>query len=235
MKKNLAIILAGGTGSRIDGEVPKQFLALAGKPILHHTIMKFESHPHIHHVFLVTNGEFIDRSREIVRSGGFEKVVKIVKGGDTRQDSSRFGITAADPGEYENVLIHDAARPFVSKKIIDDILEKLGTCAAVNVAVPSPDTIIEIDGAGLIKDVPDRRYLRRVQTPQGFKFSLIQGAHRLALENNISGATDDCSLILKLNLAPIYVVDGSPLNIKVTYPMDLQLAEKILEMQNRGV
>lgn len=232
MKKNLAIILAGGTGTRIEGDLPKQFLALAGKPILHHTIKKFESHPHIHHVFLVTNGEFIDRSREIVRSGGFKKVVKILNGGDTRQDSSRFGVTAANPEAYENVLIHDAARPFVSKKIIDDILEKLDTYAAVNVAVPSPDTVIEIDGAGLIKAVPDRQYLRRVQTPQGFKLALIQGAHRLALENNITNATDDCSLILRLDLASIYVVEGGPLNIKITYPMDLQMAEKILELES---
>lgn len=232
MKKNLAIILAGGTGSRIDGDLPKQFLTLAGKPILHHTIKKFDAHPRIHHIFLVTNGEFVDKSREIVRGGGFKKVVKIMKGGATRQESSRLGVTAADPGIYENLLIHDAARPFVSTKIIDDILAKLDIYAAVNVAVPSPDTIITVDDANLVKDVPDRRYLRRVQTPQGFKTALMQGAHRLALEHNIANATDDCSLILKLDLASVYVVDGSPWNIKITYPMDLQMAEKIMELQN---
>lgn len=231
MKKNLAIILAGGTGSRIEGELPKQFLTLAGKTILHHTILKFETHPHIHHVFLVTNGAFMDRSEEIVRLGGFKKVVKILNGGDTRQDSSRIGVSAAGPETYGNVLIHDAARPFVSKEIIDDILEKLDTCAAVNVAIPSPDTIVEIDDGDFIKNVPDRRYLRRVQTPQGFQLSVIREAHRLALENNITDATDDCSLILKLNLAPVSVIEGSPLNIKITYPMDLQLAEKIMEIE----
>lgn len=234
MKKNLAIILAGGTGSRIDGDLPKQFLPLAGKPILHHTIKKFETHPHIQHIFLITNEGFVKQSREIVRLGGFKKVVKILNGGDTRQDSSRIGVTAADTETYENVLIHDAARPFVSTTIIDDVLEKLDTYAAVNVAVPSPDTIIAIDESNFIKDVPDRRYLRRVQTPQGFKLPFVGGAHRLALENNITGATDDCSLILKLDLASIYVVEGSPLNIKITYPMDLQMAEKILELENEG-
>jgi 2-C-methyl-D-erythritol 4-phosphate cytidylyltransferase len=232
MKKNLAIILAGGTGSRIEGELPKQFLTLAGKSILSRTIMKFEAHLHIHDVFLVTNPEYRDKSEAVVRSGGFEKVVKILNGGDTRQDSSRIGVTAAGPETYGKVLIHDAARPFVSKEIIDHLLEKLDTCAAVNVAIPSPDTIIEIDDGNFIKDVPDRRYLRRVQTPQGFQLPLIREAHRLALENNITNATDDCSLILKLNLAPVCVIEGSPLNIKITYPIDLQMAEKIREIES---
>lgn len=226
--KNLALILAGGSGSRIDGALPKQFLLLGGKTILQHSIEKFENHPQIEHIFIVIHGDYIDRTREIVRGSGYKKVVKILKGGDTRQDSSRIGITAAHPGEYENILIHDAARPFVSKEIIDNILSALETHSAVNVAVPSPDTVIEIDADNLIKNVPDRKYLRRVQTPQAFKLDLIQKAHRLALENNITDATDDCSLILKLNLAPIYVVEGSERNIKITYALDLQLAEILI-------
>ncbi|MCX6583394.1 MAG: 2-C-methyl-D-erythritol 4-phosphate cytidylyltransferase [Candidatus Aminicenantes bacterium] len=228
MKKNLAIILAGGSGSRIDGALPKQFLLLEGKTILQHSIEKFENHPHIDHIFIVIHGDYIDRTREIVHGSGYKKVVKILKGGETRQDSSRIGVTAAHPGDYENVLIHDAARPFVSKEIIDNILSALDTHSAVNVAVPSPDTVIEIDVGNFIKNVPDRNYLRRVQTPQAFKLDLIQKAHRLALENKITDATDDCSLILKLNLAPVYVVEGSERNIKITYPLDLQLAKNIL-------
>ena len=158
-------------------------------------------------------------------------MVKILDGGDTRQDSSRIGVTAAGHETYGKVLIHDAARPFVSKEIIDHMLAKLDTCTAVNVAIPSPDTIIEIDDRDFIKDVPDRRNLRRVQTPQGFRLPLIREAHRLALENDITNATDDCSLILRLNLAPVCVIEGSPLNIKITYPVDLQMAEKILEIE----
>lgn len=231
--KNLALILAGGSGSRIDEKLPKQFLILGGKTILQHSIEKFEHHPGINHIFVVMNGEFIDKAEEIVRKSGYQKVVKIMAGGETRQDSSRIGVTAA-AGDYENVLIHDAARPLVSKKIINDILEALNRYSAVNVAVPSSDTIIEIDGNNFIKDVPDRKYLKRVQTPQAFKWELIQKAHRLAVENNITNATDDCSLILKFNLAPIYVVEGSPLNIKITYPIDLQMAEKILELESEG-
>jgi len=233
MKKNLAIILAGGTGSRIDGDLPKQFLTLAGKTILRHSIEKFENHPRIDHIFLVIHGEFLNRAEEIVRKSRHKKVVKILKGGQTRQESSRIGVTAASPGEYENVLVHDAARPFVSKKIIDDILTALNTYAAVNIAVPSPDTIIEINDKNLVKNVPDRKYLRRVQTPQGFKWDLIQKAHQLALEKGITNATDDCSLILTFKLADIYVVEGSPLNIKITYPQDLHIAGKIFAIENQ--
>lgn len=231
MKNNLAIILAGGTGTRIKGDVPKQFFMLQGKTVMQHTIEKFENHPLIRHIFFVTNAEYYRQTEEVVRNCGFLKVVKILEGGIHRQDSSRIGVLAAASSQYENVLIHDAARPFVSKKIIDDVLDRLETYSAVNVAVPSPDTVIEIDDNQLIKKVPDRNYLRRVQTPQAFKLELIQKAHRLALENNITNATDDCSLVLDLNLAPVYVVEGSQMNIKITYPFDLQVAQKILEMQ----
>ena len=233
MKKNLAIILAGGTGSRIEGDLPKQFLKLAGKTILQHSIEKFEAHPSIDHIFLVIHGEFLSKAKEIVRESGHQKVIKILTGGPTRQESSRIGVIAAAPGEYENVLVHDAARPFVSKKIIDDILAALDTYAAVNIAVPSPDTIIEISDKNLVKNIPDRNYLRRVQTPQGFKWDLMQKAHVLALEKGITNATDDCSLILTFNLADIYVVEGSERNIKITYPSDLEIAEKILTIESR--
>jgi 2-C-methyl-D-erythritol 4-phosphate cytidylyltransferase len=232
MKKNLVLILAGGIGSRIEGDLPKQFLTLAGKTILQHSIEKFENHPRIDHIFLVIHGKFLNKAEEIVRKSGHKKVVKILKGGQTRQESSRIGVTAARPGEYENVLVHDAVRPFVSKQIIDDILAALDTYGAVNIAVPSPDTIIEISHNNLVKNVPDRKYLKRVQTPQAFKWDLIQKAHQLALEKGITNATDDCTLILKLELADIYVVEGSEKNIKITYPLDIQIAEKILTIEN---
>jgi 2-C-methyl-D-erythritol 4-phosphate cytidylyltransferase len=231
MKSNLALILAGGRGSRIRNELPKQFLLLKGKTILQYTIGAFENHPAIDHIFLATHGEFYEKTEQIVKRSGYRKVVKILEGGTERQDSSRIGVTAASVEDYENVLIHDAARPFVSNKIISDILEKLDTYSAVNVAIMSSDTIIEVDENLLIKSVPDRKYLRRVQTPQGFKLELIQRAHRLAREKGIVDATDDCSLVLKLKLADIYVVEGSPLNIKITYPSDLDIAEKILAME----
>jgi ribitol-5-phosphate 2-dehydrogenase (NADP+) / D-ribitol-5-phosphate cytidylyltransferase len=229
MKKNLVIILAGGSGNRIDSQLPKQYMSVKGKTILHHTITTFEHHSGIDEIFIVTNSEYRDRTKEIVNTGIFKKVSKIIDGGVTRQDSSRIGVEAADPVEFENVLIHDAARPFVSTNIIDNILEKLDTYSAINVAVPSVDTIIQVGEDGLLQSVPDRKYLRRVQTPQAFKLDLILKAHHMALARKMTDATDDCSLVLTFKLAPIYVVEGRPENIKITYPMDLTMSEMILD------
>ncbi len=229
MGKNLALILAGGTGSRMsDGtNLPKQFLELEGKTILQHSIESFENHPGIHCIFVVTHAEYFDRTVEIIRECHYQKVVDILRGGETRQDSSCIGVLAAGPDDFENILIHDAARPFISNEIIDSILEKLTVYPAVNIGVPSSDTILEVDDNNIIKNVPNRNYLRRAQTPQSFKLKLIQQAHRLAKEHGVKGSSDDCMLILKFNLAPVYVVEGDPLNIKITYPIDLVFAEKI--------
>ena len=228
MKKNLAIILAGGSGSRIKQDLPKQFLMLGDKTILQKSIEAFENHPAITHIFLVIHEEYVHKAGELVQAGGYKKVLNILPGGPARQDSSRIGVMAAPPYEYENILIHDAARPFVTKKIIDDILDALETFSAVNVAIPSADTIIEIDDKNRVKKIPDRKYLRRVQTPQAFKSELIRRAHLLAQEKGITNATDDCGLVLELDLAEIVVVEGSPANIKITYPEDILIAERMI-------
>ena len=129
--------------------------------------------------------------------------------------------------DYENVLIHDAVRPFITKKMIDDLISKLNCFAAVVPGIPSTDTILKISEEQIVQDIPDRNFLRRVQTPQAFKFRLIKKAHDLALKNHLSSVSDDCSLILHYNLCDICFVPGSPENIKITYPHDLILAEEI--------
>jgi len=230
MKKNLAIILAGGTGTRINGELPKQFMLLKGKPILYHTTRVFENHPDIHDIFIVSHKDYIQKTKEMIEEYGFKKVIKILPGGETRQQSSYIGVNAADGNAYENVMIHDAARPFVLNTTIDGVLKKLETYDAVELVVPSPDTVVEIDDNNFIKEVPNRQYIRKVLTPQSFKSELIREAHRLALEKGIYGATDDCSLVFQLKLADVYVMEDEPVNIKITYPMDLHIGEKILEM-----
>lgn len=230
MKKNLAIVLAGGTGSRTGESLPKQFLLLRGKPILLHTLEKFELHPQIHHIFLVTHRDYIKQTKQILEGKGFTKLICIMEGGEARQDSSRIGVMAADPNEYENILIHDGARPFLSGKIIDEVLAALNGHSAVNVAVETADTILVLDEKNYIKDVPDRKTLRRVQTPQGFKTQLIREAHQKAMQEKLFNSSDDCLLVSRMRLSPVYVVDGSPLNIKITYPVDLLMADKILDI-----
>ncbi len=232
--KNLAIILAGGSGSRLKNETPKQFLKLAGKLIIEHTIEKFEKHPDIATIFIVTNPLYYDKTIEIIEKNSYKKVKRILKGGSTRQESSYIGISSASD-EYDNVLIHDAVRPFLSSEIIDKITDKLYKYDAIDVAIPSPDTIIRIDDKNLIKEIPERKYLRRGQTPQAFKLSLIKKAHNLALKEGFLNATDDCSLVLKYGLSEIFVVNGSDFNIKITYPIDIHIADKIFQIKNERI
>jgi 2-C-methyl-D-erythritol 4-phosphate cytidylyltransferase len=231
MKKNLTIILAGGSGARLNKETPKQFLELAGRPIISYTIEKFETHPAVDHIFIVTNAEYLEQTVTLIEKNGFKKVKKVLKGGATRQESSYRGLMAGTE-EYENVLIHDAVRPFITRDIIAELILKLSCFAAVVPGIPSADTIIKIDKEQLVEDIPDRNFLRRVQTPQAFKFSLIKKAHQLALTSNTQNAGDDCSLILKFKTADICFIPGSRENIKITYPQDLILAEEIIKKRN---
>lgn len=229
MKNNLAIILAGGSGSRLDSRRPKQFLKVGGKPLIVHAIERFEDHPGIDDIFVVTHPqrESYQETLELVRRNNLRKVWQILEGGETRQDSSRIGVMAASIDEYENVLIHDAARPFVSRKIIDSVLDELTRYAAVNVVLPVNDTIVQVTHEYLIQGIPHRDNLRKVQTPQGFKLKVIRRAHELAEERRVTNATDDCSLVFRFKMADIAAVEGSEWNMKITHPIDLKVGEEI--------
>lgn len=218
--KNISIILASGTGERFGENIPKQFYKIKNKTILEYSLDAFEQNKNIDEIILVTNPNFNDLSREIVFKNNYKKVVKIVNGGATRVDSSRIGTSYAD--DDSNVLIHDAVRAFVTQKIIDDNIEALKKYEAVGTAIDTIDTIIEIDKNGFIKKIPQRNMIKRIQTPQSFRAKLIKQAHEIALKNNDKNFTDDCGLILKYNLAPIFLVQGDEKNLKITQKSDLR-------------
>jgi len=228
MKNNLTLILAGGSGIRFGNGVPKQFAKLTDKSVIEHTVDHFEYHPDIHSIIIVSHPDYVNKTKKIIRVKKYKKVRKILSGGQSRQDSSRIGLETIDES-FENVLIHDAVRPLVDRETIDKILRKMDTFAAVTVAVPSSDTIIEINDGNIIQNIPNRHFLRKVQTPQAFKVKLIRQAHRLAKENNLKDASDDCSLVVHFGLADIFVVDGSYENIKITHPSDIRIAEDIIK------
>lgn len=216
--KHIAIILASGTGSRFSNDIPKQFYKINGKTVLEITVEAFQNHSLIDEIIIVANPDFIEETKSLTKN--FSKVKKVVKGGETRQKSSYNGVFAVDETNC-NVLIHDCARPFVSKGIIDNCISALKSYKAVNVAIESSDTIVVVDENNIIKAVPERKTLRRCQTPQCFDIELIKKAHTLAKKEPSFTATDDCSLILKYNLADIYVVNGDTSNIKITYRQDV--------------
>lgn len=228
--KNIAIILASGTGSRSGLNIPKQFYKIKEKSLLEYSIEAFETNKNINEIIVVSNPNFIDLTNELSKK--YSKVVNVISGGETRQQSSYNGVMSIIDGEV-NVLIHDAVRPFVTQKIINECIEALSKYNAINVAIESSDTILEIDENNFIKSIPNRKNIRRVQTPQCFKLDLIKNAHNLAVNDKDFQPTDDCGLVLRYNLAPIYIVKGDETNIKITYPSDLEIAEKILENKNR--
>ncbi len=234
MGKNLAVILAGGSGNRFGNNKAKQFLKLAGKAVIVHTLGIFSNHKDIDEIFIVTNPLYYEDTQNIVGENGFNKVTKILKGGKTRQDSSRIAIETAKVEEIENVIIHDAVRPFIRNEIISSMIETLKSYKAVDVVIDTSDTIVEIDENKVIKSIPKRRLLKRGQTPQGFKLDLLKKAHNMAIKDKWLTATDDCGLILKYNLADIKVIDGDELNIKITYPLDIHIADKIFQIKQRN-
>lgn len=230
--KNYAVILASGSGERSGLNIPKQFAVINEKTVLELTLDVFSSHKNIDEIILVTNPNYFELTNEIISKNNYYKLEKIIKGGATRQQSSYAGISAIEDTNA-NVLIHDAARPFVTHEIISKCINALKEYKAVNVAIESSDTIIEVTYDNIIKNVPDRKYLRRCQTPQCFDIKLIKKAHELAIKENTDNITDDCGLILRYNLADVYVVQGSTDNIKITYPMDMEIAKLILKKESR--
>lgn len=229
VKKISAIILASGTGVRFQDRLPKQFTKLAGLPVLVHTLKSFNSFSGVDKVIVVINEEYVGHVWELVAKHCLGKVHKVVSGGVTRQVSSWIGLECCD-SETEYVLIHDGVRPFISHQVLQRLIDAVMEHGAVDTVIPSADTLVEVDGGNFICNIPDRSRFRRGQTPQAFSFPLIREAHRLAREDGIENSTDDCSLVLRMG-HQVYIVEGEEQNIKITYPLDLQLADKLFQLK----
>lgn len=230
--KNIAIILAGGIGSRINAGVPKQFLKVAGLTVLEHTISSFQNHAKIDEIAIVANEIYHMKIQEFVSKNKFDKVKKILYGGKERHYSSLSAINAYEHEGECNLIFHDAVRPLISSLIIDKVVEALNFYEAVDVAIPSADTIIQVNENNIIKSIPSRGQLRRGQTPQGFRLKTIATAYRLALADPDFVTTDDCGVVLKyLPSIPIYVVEGNDTNMKLTYKEDYYLIEKLFQLK----
>ena len=235
MRKNVTIILAGGEGKRFKSNIPKQFLKLSGKTVIEHTIDIFEKHELIDEIYVVINPLYYNFMVETLKRSAYTKVKKLLKGGGTRQESSKVGVFACNE-DVDKVLIHEAIRPFVSHKIISEVVKKLDTYPAVDVAIPTTDAIIKVSmEKKIIMDVPDRKSLMRGQTPQGFKLKVIKKAHELADKEGLVESAEDCSLVLRYNIGEIYVINGDPSNIKLTYLEDVYLAERLFQLRNVNI
>lgn len=233
--RNVAVILAGGTGTRVGLSIPKQLIKIAGKTILEHTISVFNDAPDVDEIIILMAQGHLDPVHAIVRDGAYPKVTQVLEGGATRNETTSLALNALGDDEC-NVLFHDAVRPLVSQKIISDVVEALETYEAVDTAIPSADTIVQVHAErtetyDTIEDVLKRDLLRRGQTPQAFRASVIRRAYELAWQDPNFTATDDCTVVLRYCPdVPIAVVDGHERNMKVTEPIDVYIADKLFQL-----
>ncbi len=235
---NIAVVLAGGVGSRFGGDLPKQFVKLSGKTVFEHTLAAFEEHALIDEIIVVCKAEYIERVENIVNLQSSSKVSNIVSGGKERADSTRSAlacIKARHNASKVKVLIHDSVRPFLSSDIIDRCIHDLDEYESVDVAVPCTDTIIRVKD-GCIADIPKRSELYQGQTPQGFKLSTLLNAYDLMSEDPDFVVTDDCGVVKHfLPEVGIKVVYGDYNNIKITNPNDIQVADILFQLNQKDV
>ncbi|WP_151737865.1 2-C-methyl-D-erythritol 4-phosphate cytidylyltransferase [Paenibacillus tengchongensis] len=224
-----AVIVAAGRGTRMGTAESKQYLRLADKPIIVHTLEVFQRHPLITEIVLVTGAEDVERCREWVHTYGMDKVKAIIPGGSERQYSVHLGLRELDT---EWVMVHDGVRPFVAAGEIDACYTKAKETGASVLAVPVKDTIKQVDKDGMVVSTPDRRSLWAIQTPQTFRLSDLLAAYEAAERDGYLG-TDDSSLAERSGI-PVAVVEGSYRNIKITTPEDLEFAEFTQAQQRRG-
>lgn len=231
--KNVAVILAAGKGRRLGWNQPKQFLKIAGKKIIEHTVECFENNGNIDEIAIVVAEDYIHDFEEMILNNKWKKVKKILNGGKERTDSSLSAIKAYEAEAEVNLIFHDGVRPLVSQRIINEVCDALLCYEAVDVTVPPVDTVVKVDDQKkFIVEIPNRNFLRRGQTPQAFRLNVIKEAYNFALNDPMFEASDDCGIVKKyLPKIPIYSVDGEESNVKLTHPEDVYLIDKLFQIK----
>jgi 2-C-methyl-D-erythritol 4-phosphate cytidylyltransferase len=239
-----AVVLAGGTGTRVGLGLPKQLIKVAGKSVIEHTLDVLQASDVIDEIQIVMSHVWIDTLADLL-GARYTKLRGIIPGGSTRNDSTRAALAALGDRECK-VLFHDAVRPFVDDRILRDCVTALDDFEAVDVVIESADTIVELaddDAAetsaaipAVLASIPDRSRLRRGQTPQAFLLSTIREAYARADAAGFTSATDDCSVVLRfLPEVRIAAVNGSEENIKITRPLDLIIADRLFQLASRSL
>ncbi|MDQ2747300.1 MAG: 2-C-methyl-D-erythritol 4-phosphate cytidylyltransferase [Acidobacteriota bacterium] len=218
---NFAIIVAAGSGRRFGSEVPKQFLEIGGKPLLIHTLEKFEKCAAVDEIVLILSPNEVDNFRRTLEKFSFKKSIAIVAGGETRAESVRCGLNAIDAEKCEIIAVHDGARPLVTVEEIAATIAKAREIGAACLVAKVTDTIKETRDGKIVGTI-DRENLRRALTPQAFRRNILQAA--FAPENFDAAATDECFLVEKIGVE-IAFVDGAAKNIKITTPEDFEAAK----------
>lgn len=217
-----AVIVAAGSASRMGG-IDKVMAPLGGEPMIVRTVRAFQNCDAIASIVIVTREDLIRPISGLCKD--MDKVTAVVAGGSSRQESVHLGLNALPKGT-KLAAVHDGARPLISWQVIDRVVRAANTYGAAAPAIPVKDTIKVVSG-GLVRETPDRAKLQAVQTPQVFDFDLLRGALKKA-EADGASVTDDCSAVERTGMK-IKIVEGDERNLKVTTPMDLKIAELLLE------
>lgn len=231
--RTVGVILAGGVGARLGLKVPKQMVKIAGKTILEHTVTVLNDSPDIDEVVVMITPGWSEQVATLL-GNRYAKLSRILEGGNTRNETTRRVIDALGDEDCK-IVLHDAVRPLLDERIVKDCVEALDSYGAVDVVIPSADTIVEVDESEVITAIPDRARLRRGQTPQAFRLPVLREAYELAANDPNFSATDDCGVVLKyLPHVPIRTVAGAEHNLKVTHPVDLFIADKLFQLASQG-
>ncbi|MFQ9780050.1 MAG: D-ribitol-5-phosphate cytidylyltransferase [Escherichia coli] len=233
--KNIAVILSGGMGSRFGGTLPKQFTKLAGKAVIEYTVEAFEKSLNIDEIIIVSHPSYVDLIWKFVKKNQWEKVTKVFNGGKERFDSTYSALQGLEGEDNNsNILLHDAVRPLINESIINNCIDALRNFEAVDVVIPSADTLVEVYDDRCISNIPNRAIMRRGQTPQAFKLGTLKQAYQRAINAQRFSFTCDCGVVR--SMVPgvrVATVVGAESNMKVTHPIDLFIAEKLLQEANK--
>ena len=228
-----AVILAGGTGSRMGStDMPKQFLEIKGKPILNHTIEKFLPNPQFEKIIVLSPRAWIGHTKEIIRkyTGNSERIA-VIEGGATRNETIMNSIRYIEKEfglDDETIIVtHDSVRPFLTHRIIEENIAAAQEYGACDTVIPATDTIVEGNGE-CITAIPDRRKMYQGQTPQSFKAKLLRDTY-MSLTEDEKAILTDAAKILVIKGMKVSLVQGETFNIKITYPYDLKIARSLLE------
>ena len=222
LKRCGAVIVAGGSASRMGG-IDKVMADLGGEPMIRRTVRAFQDCDAVSEIVIVTRPDLIEKITGLCKD--YSKVTAVVAGGASRQESVHNGLNTLS-AKVKLVAIHDGARPLVTWQLIDRAVRAANTYGAAAPAIPVKDTIKVVQG-GIVKETPDRATLRAVQTPQVFDFDLLRAAHAKVIADGVE-VTDDCAAVERMGMS-VKIVEGDERNLKVTTPMDLKIAEMLLE------
>ena len=221
-----AVILAGGKGLRLGGDIPKQLLPLAGKPVIRWSAETFQSVDEIDSIIVVGEKNSLETIKNMLPVQDFPKVISFIEGGAERSDSSYNALLSREFSDDDIILFHDAARPFITADIIRAMITEIKVSGAAGIYIPAVDTVTIAENSKVIT-IPERRQVFYAQTPQGFRYNLIKSAHEKYKKGHLRiKATDDVSLVMAIG-HDVKLVNGTALNFKITTDFDYRIAEFI--------